>query len=240
MKLKTNPRHISLLGGLLAASTFTTHAATLLEQGHTDIGAAYDVGSDTWDLHVHDEFNDIEYAPEDAVLVVKPLSLGSVPAGAQWNFLGSAGSDIWTLPQAENPSLLFLGLAAEEIGIGIFVGDTVRMTLKSISGPGEFSAYLTDSFGEPSTVAFNTRDGVNSSDRFDVPTGGHQDFNWAFSAAGTYTLNFEASGTLVAGNTPVASGNIPYTFEVQPVPEPGTIALLTIGAAGAFMLRRRR
>lgn len=229
-----------VLGLVLASCGLTAGAATVLDVGHTDVGIAYDAMSNTWDLHVHDEENDVEYAPEDAILTLKPAAFGTVPAGSQWSFLGTAGSDLYTLPQTENPGLLFLGIGSEEILNGTFTGDQYRLSLKAVSGPGAFIAYDVDGFGEPQTVFFNSRDGISLADAPLLNSGGHQHLNWAFTAPGTYTVTFEASATRASDSLATSSGNIPYTFEVQPVPEPGTIALFAVGAAGASMLRRRR
>jgi surface-anchored protein len=82
----------------------------------------------------------------------------------------------------------------------------------------------------------NTRDGISGDDWFEIGAGDHAHFNWAFSAMGTYTLTFEASGTLVEDSIFTSSG--PVDFTVQVVPEPGVAALLGLG--GLLLLARRR
>ena len=79
---------------------------------------------------------------------------------------------------------------------------------------------------------------LTANDIFVLPTGGHTHVNWAFSAPGTYTVSFEASGTLVDGNAFVTSGPVGYTFQV--VPEPSTWALLGVSFAGFILWQRRR
>jgi hypothetical protein len=231
--------HIRQLGlAALLASSLAAPAQTPLSQGHTDIGIAYDGLANEWELHVHDEVNDAEYFPAtDALLFVKYEARGFIPAGAQWSFLGTAGSEVWTLPKVEDPLLLFLGFGAEEIDAGVFTGDLLNISLKSITGPGHLAVYDTDSFGAP-VVWMNSRDGIDGSDVRAVPTGLHQDLNWAFSAPGDYSVFFEASGISML-NGATTSGNVEYLFHVQAVPEPSTLALFGIGAAALAFLRRR-
>jgi surface-anchored protein len=168
------------------------------------------------------------------LLVVKSEAHGTVPAGAQWSFLGTAGSEVWTLPSVQNPNLLFLGFGAEEVTPGMFVNDQFTIALKGVSGPGTLAIYDLDSFGNP-VVWMNSRDGVPDSRL--VPAGLHQDLNFAFSAPGDYTVLFEASGNSMA-NGLTSSGDAPYLFHVQAVPEPASLALAGVGALLLLLARR--
>jgi len=237
MKMKTRILILPLALGLasLLAITPAGHTQTPIFSGHLDIGLAFE--DDDWDLHVHDEENDIEYSPpSDALLVVGLPALGPVPAGPLWSFLGTAGSDIWILPQVENEDLLFLGLATEEIAPGLFIGNTISLTLKGVSGPGHSALYDTDAFGDP-IVFMNTRAGIDGSDMVSLPVATHLHYNWAFSAPGDYILTFEAGGTLVADSLITSSGDVEYLFQV--VPEPSTLTLLALGSVWLAFRRRR-
>ena len=70
---KIFPGHFRPLGlAILLATTMTGRSQTVLSQGHTDIGIAYDVPLNEWDMHVHDHDHDIEYSPAtNALLFVK-------------------------------------------------------------------------------------------------------------------------------------------------------------------------
>jgi surface-anchored protein len=228
-------KHIVLAAAVWLAAPLTAPSQTTLTTEHVDVGIAYEGG--LWDLHVHDETNDQEYEPGDAILFAGVGASNGVPANPLFSFLGNPGDSVWILPQNQDPSLMFLGVGAEELVAGTFVGDIVTLTLTSVSGPGHFALYQTDTFGSP-TVFMNSRDGITVGDSYTIGAGNHAHFNWAFSEMGPYTLSFEASGTLVAGNQFTASGPVDYTFQV--VPEPGAVTLFVLGGLGLLILLRRR
>jgi len=222
--------------GLCAATASLLNAQTYLWSGHADVGVNYEDGA--WDLHVH--HHDLgEFEPGEAVLGVDiAAALNTVPAGAQWSFLGSAGSPVWILPQTHDENLLFLGLGTEELATGIFAGDQVTLSLRGVSGPGNFAVYITDMFGAPN-VLMNSGDGIGPGDAVTLTAGGHKHVNWAFSAPGIYRIDFEGSGTLADGNLFTSSGNVTYTFEVAAVPEPSTYVLLALGVLMMGLCTRR-
>jgi surface-anchored protein len=190
---------------------FVATPATRLKRGHTDIGIAFEEGA--FDLHVHDETINREFAPADAVLSATPLAQTRVPTNAAYAFLGSPGAPVWILPQTQNPKLLYLGIGAEEIGTNVFVNDTLKLTLTGVDGPGQFALYGVTGFGQPN-VRFNTRDGIDATDSVTVTAGSHEHFNWAFGAPGVYRVRMKVSGTLIAGNRFVESDEVEYCFEV--------------------------
>ncbi len=226
MKKTTLP----LIASVIAA-VGSLHAVTL-ETGEVDVGIAFEGGA--WDLHAHDESTDTEYEPGDVTLRAGASSQTTVPNDPQFAFLGSPGAPTWILPQVEDPQLLYLGLATEEIEAGIFQGDTVTFSLTGLMGPGNFALYSVDEFGVV-TKFFDSADGITVGDSMTLPVGSHQHFNWAFSAAGDYSVEFTATGIL-AGGSMTSSGPVAYSFEV--VPEPGTVGLLAI--AGLALLWRLR
>jgi surface-anchored protein len=224
MKTQTQQHngHIRLLGlAALMATGLTLQAQTQISSGHVDIGIGYNSG---WDLHVHDEENDIEYEPGDALFFVG-------------NVAYNGGSSTWILPTTENPNLPFIGLATEETAPGLFQGDQITLSLKGVAGPGAFTLYSEDEFAVR-TVLMNSADGFLS-DSLTLAAGTHAHYFWEFSAAGDYTLTFESAGTLVGDIDPLFSGNVDYLFTVEAVPEPSTFALTGLGLAALVVFRRR-
>ena len=236
-------KQISKTSGLalILAAAMTAHAQTIVGSGgeHVDIGAAYDHDSNEWELHVHDESNDLEYFPAtDARLFVGLGANTTVPAGVQWSFLGASGSETWILPNTPTAGLMLLGFGAEEIEAGTFVGDQFTLSLKAVSGPGTFAVFDLDSFNNP-VVRMNSADGFSSADDFVLPAGAHSDVNFAFSAPGNYTVTFEAFGNSTL-NGATSSGNVDFLFQVEAVPEPGTAALAGAGALALWLVRRQK
>lgn len=210
----------------LVALAAPTYAADLSE-GDVDIGIAYE--DDAWDLHVHDHDNDIEYEPDEAVLQVVPEAETTVPINPNYSFLGSPGDPVWVLPQVEEEGLLALGFGLEELEAGVFLTDHVTLNLVGLSGPGQMAVYTTDPFGEPEDIYFNSGDGIGPSDFVALEAGSHSHANWAFSAPGTYEVTFEASGTLVEGNTFTSSGPVTYTVQVLSDSVGGIVSLPVAG-----------
>lgn len=238
-----NPQKIGRIRQLGLAALLTTglaaQAQTPLYDGHTDVGIDYDETFNEWNLHVHYEVTDTEYSPpSDALLVVKSGAHTTVPAGAQWSFLGGVGSSTWILPKSQDPTLLFLGIGAEEIAAGTFVNDQFTLALKGVTGPGTFAVFDNDTFGDP-LLLMDSGDGFSAADAVVFPSGTHSHVNWAFSAPGDYTVTFEASA-LSTLNGATSSGDVNYLFHVEAVPEPATGALAGVGALALWLVRRNK
>jgi surface-anchored protein len=217
---------------LTAAGAAAVHAQTLISSGHVDVGIAYESG--TWNLHVHqEEPTQAEYEPGDAILLVGAGAETTVPANPAFSFLGNPGDPIWILSKSEDPSLVFLGIGAEELDPADWTGN-VTLSLEAVTGPGQFTVWDTDLFGEP-FVLMNSRDGLDVSDQLEVIPGSHAHFFYGFSAPGDYSVTFEASGIFQGLST--ASGPVTYQFSV--VPEPGAAALLLLGLGGMLLAGRR-
>lgn len=192
---------------------FIARPAKRLDLGHTDAGLAFENGR--LEFHIHNEDSQAEYAVDDAVLALGKASEQSIPDEVAYGFLGQPGYSTWILPATNNPQLLYLGLAAEEIPTGLFVGDQLRVELVAVQGAGEFALYSAHPFGGP-VLHLNTADGYDERDALVLQAGSHQHFNWAFSAPGTYAVRLRASGMLADGNRQVST-EASYTFTV---PEP--------------------
>lgn len=191
---------------------------------HADIDIVYD---GAWELGWHNDDGEIEAA--NAYALLPDLSKLARPAGSQWDFLGTnAGGDVYIIPQAEVPGIVFLGIATEESDDSLLVpwspggrpaGKWFELKLTSFTGPagGQFSLWQTDTFGTPS-VSIATSDGVTDADAVYINGLTHAHYNFGFTAPGIYDLTFEATTNVV--------------------PEPAALSALGLGAIA--LLRRRR
>jgi surface-anchored protein len=230
----------SLLAGAsaLALAPALASAQVMLPADHVDFGIGFHEGE--LELHWHIEDLGLEYAPGEAYAFIPLGSTLVRPAGAAWDFTGvGAGATLYLAPEVDaTPTVLFLGLGSEEILDGTFFNNTVTLSLDSVNGPGAFALWQTDSFGGP-LVALASSGGPSS---FDLITGGHEHYNWGFTAPGLYELTFTVSGILVGPGDQSISDTATFTFAVgTPIPEPSAFAALAgLGALGLAATRRRR
>ena len=230
--------------------SFTSHAVVTLSIGHVDgFEVHYDPAAITPErplgLHIHDDTTDTHYEPAEVILQVNQAALdsqGDVFTNALR--LGWASGNGWVLPATQSesvdvngdPAMLFLGVASDDGGVN-WAGNQFKISLISAAAtnPGDFAMYRFSSGGVFSNP-INTKNGVSSSDFLAVSSiGGHEHWNWAFSSAGLYELDFQASGTL--NDILYVSDIETYTFNV--IPEPSSGALLLIGLAGWVATRKR-
>lgn len=229
-----NSKSVALLPVLLIAivGRSATAQTPTLSSGHADIGIGFEDGA--FDLHVHDGVTDTEYSPSEVVVGVGPAAYTTTPAAL--SALAPVGSSLWVLPKTQHPDLLFLGFATEELHPADWIGN-ISLTLTSVSGPGNFGLYDVGTFGNIQ-IRMNSADGISGNETLQLQPGNHSHYNLTFTAAGTYSIGFEAVGTHVTDGI-VRSGAVDYTFAV--VPEPGTYALLGLGLTlGWVGLRQRR
>lgn len=160
------------------------------------------------------DFDYGESDPADVRLEVGLAAASPIPnLPAFTNLLGEAGATAWVLPQSQHPELLWLGIGNGTLSAADFVGD-LKLTLQAVVGPGHFALFFNNAFGQPIPV-MNSRDGISPEDALALPLGSHIHCNWAFSAPGHYRVRLVASGTLRAGNTPIASEPTDYYFAVE-------------------------
>ncbi len=246
----------------------SARAGMIYSRGHGDIGVLFEDGE--LELHYHFDASSMQEAsggglepivppgtvdPEafefspDGIFVRVPDPPISRPAGAQWDFLGTpAGGDVWFLPQSSSPVKPFLGIASEDLDPADWVGGiTWALTAATMPLGGEFALWQTDFFGNPIRF-WDTRDGSFLNDAFGTGVGGHDHYNYGFTAPGVYELQLTATGTHTSFGT--VSDTETFTFLVgnatvvpTAVPEPSSLALLGLAGAGAVggrLVRRRK
>jgi len=191
----------------------------LAEHGDFDIG--FEDGQLGLHIHLHAGAivdgnaleDDTEFDPDELIVVATQEARIQRPAGALWDPMGvDANEPLWVLPQHEKEGLPAFGLATEEIEPGLFVGDVVTLNLRYLKGPGDFSLWANDAFGQP-RFALSTRDQRLSTT---LPVALHAHYNWGFTQPGTYILVFEVVGALVDGEN--TSALAIYTFLVSEKP----------------------
>lgn len=234
------PRHrLPLLTTASCALAAHAFAQIELPADHVDLGIGFHDGA--LELHWHLEDLELEYAPAEAYVFIPLSSAITRPAGTEWDFTGAiAGATVYLAPAIDQtPSVIFLGIGSEEILSETLVANTVTLALTGISGPGNFALWQTDGLGQP-TAFLSSASELSS---FDLITGGHDHYNWGFTAEGIYELTFTVSGILNDDFDTSVSDTATFTFAVgTPIPEPSAFAVLA-GLAGlglAISARRRR
>ncbi|MGF1617084.1 MAG: choice-of-anchor M domain-containing protein, partial [Acidimicrobiia bacterium] len=167
----------------------------LLDVGHTDaVAPTLEDGElvikTKDDTMLHDTA--IVYRdPADLVFQVLPEAETTAPGFAPFEFLGPAGTPVWLLPMTQDPSLLWPGWSTEHSSLaGEFT--SIQFEITDVEGPGDFHLFLNDAFGNP----IHRANSVGTlSNTWTEPVPAHVHSNWAFTAAGVYTITFQVSGT---------------------------------------------
>jgi putative ABC transporter-associated repeat protein len=194
------------------AATQCVAGATILSSGHIDYGSRIINGKLESLIKDGTTQSTVWREPSSTVLWLKPSSKLSLPTG--YGAVGAAGSTVYQVPQTQNPNLVWLGWNTESINTGQ-ASSAVTWTLNSVKGPGSVHVYTQGSFGGVDQMVFANRGSYN------IELGKHVHGNWAFSAEGTYRLNFTQSVTLANGQT--SSDTETLTIAVGDVDPKGAI-----------------
>jgi len=157
------------------------------------------------------------------------------------------GAEVIPLVEDVGLDVLWLGLRVRGDGRaqGASRASDVELTATAASGPGEVTAYVTGSLGDPE-VLFSSRDGFSAAaDTTTLPPAAHTHLNWAFSAPGVYTLRLQARlrSPGAAPGRRIASATFRFAVGVDPrtVDVPGRRTVLTEGHTDLTVdLDRRR
>lgn len=131
------------------------------------------------------------------------------------------------IPLVENVNLDTVWLGMRVRGTGEQLGATraseVRVAATDAEGPGQLTAYLTETFGNP-RVYIDTADGVDARhDGVTLPADAHTHMSWTFSEPGVYRLSLDARLAVTDDSTPVdvAAGTFTFAVGVDPYSVPG-------------------
>jgi surface-anchored protein len=231
---------LKIIATLLAvgAASSTSMAATVFTTEHIDLALrraspplpGHPSG---WELYIRDKDNEFDSPLATSMVNVESSALRTRPSGSQWDFLGvSAGASVFILPQSQDGALVYMGIGAEDASVLSTVSGDMTLTLQSVGGPGQFSLYRLAG-GSPVPV-MTSSNGITSADSVAVPINSHIHYNWAFTAAGSYSLGFTITGTPIGAPAPVTSEPFLVSFSV--IPEPAH--LLLGGLMSSCLLKR--
>lgn len=221
------------LGTAIAASA---PAVTTLSEGHVDIFEVhYDSSTNPveFGLHVHDHETESHFEPGDVILQVNESSYFESPVG----LVGVLGASSYILPASQEVGMLYGGIAADG-PLGVFQNNRFRIQMVSAgtTNPGNFALYRF-SGGGALQVGLQSIGGAVSVNEVTVPIGGHEHWNWGFSAPGIYTFEFKGLGTKNVDLSVLETSIELFTFHV--IPEPSAGALFLAGLVGVLAARRR-
>jgi putative ABC transporter-associated repeat protein len=147
-----------------------------------------------------------------------------VPTGKEFAFLGTPGSTIWSVGQAQEQGVPWIGWNTQHPSLIKAADGPVAFTLDDVEGPGELGVYATGTFGGVGTKSFGTLPGFPKS--LSVPLNQHVHANWAFTGPGVYSVTVTQSVPLKGGGTASDAATLKFSVgdasEPTPEPTPGT------------------
>lgn len=210
-------------------------AVHILTNQHTDFDITYSAVQGKLVLAENNKSVDpIAYYPADHVILEFLAGAKRIQTSdPRFSFTGAApGDPIWVVPiSPRNPALLQYGVSGERIDSGVLASYNetdprinnvipfpwIRLNVVAVRGPGQFSVWQTDDFGNP-TVWVATAGNPNPNLFFTAP-GGHVDYNWAFTAPGNYEIDYQATAYL-PDSTPISSDVTTYYYQVDDTAPP--------------------
>ena len=180
--------------------------AGVISRGHVDM-AIFPTGNG-FEAKLIDESRGAPVArrPQDVTLHVNDALKVTVPRG--FGQVAPEGSQIWMVPQVQNPAGLWSGFNTERIDYSKLSGP-VQVSLASVQGPGHvvlFSEDITSGL----KVYWNSRRSPAGSFALSAPSHVHQSI--AFDKPGTYRLTVRYSAKTKGGQS--VQADAPYTVRV--------------------------
>ena len=228
-KSPMKPASVLTFAFLVAVNISQADTITNYMAGHADVSVSYE--DSDWNVHYRFGgdtilngaiYTNYPVAPETIRVIVPNnantrIVLSSNQVNGAYAFLGAtAGQTNWYISQSTVAGEPFFGLGSDELHYDQFT-PPITFRLSSFSGPGNFSMWQNDAFGNP-IVGWTTANGLGDDDviSFGIPT--HAHYNWGFTAPGEYVLGVTVTGTNITDGVLTSTKNI--VFEVAPFAVP--------------------
>ncbi|MEW2134701.1 choice-of-anchor M domain-containing protein, partial [Streptomyces sp. NPDC005435] len=206
---------------------------TVIDVGHVDAVAPRLVNGEFRTLFKDSRTSDVVWRePGSVIMHLTAKGRQTVPDPADGlSFIGAPGDVFYSIPQTQDPELLWAGWSTEAFQSADIQGN-FTMSLDKVEGPGQLLIFEWTPFGEP-MMRFDTRDGLP--DTYEVPARTHEHANWVFSKDGVYRMTFTYKARLASGEE--VSDSQVFTMAVGDVdPDgislPGDEGSTTGGATG--------
>lgn len=128
---------------------------------------------------------------------------GDVLANPSYDVLGPKGTELYILPQAQQPGRVWPGFSSETLDRAKYP-EGATMTLTPVSAPkgGKWFAY-TETLGAIQTMYASS----DKASDIPLPPGTHMHTAWAFTKPGTYTIDVTARAKQATGGARSAGGD---------------------------------
>lgn len=176
----------------------------VIADGHVDIGPRFADGAWTAQLRDDRAAESVWRELDDVVLQVPDTALFPIPEG-DFDFLGETGQEIYMLPQVQASGIVWPGWNTQDPSVIEGVPGAVEWNLTKVDGPGEFTIFLTGTFGG-AEVLFDSSEALPQT--VSIPRNTHAHGNWTFSEPGVYRLTVEFTATTSDGETVAATKDI--------------------------------
>lgn len=172
-------------------------ACEIVSDGHVDIGPRFVDG--TWTAQLRDDraSESVWRELDDVVLQIPDAALFPIPEG-DFGFLGEPGQEIYMLPQVQAAGIVWPGWNTQDATVIEGVPGAVEWNLTEVDGPGDFTIFLTGTFGG-AEILFNSAEALPQT--VSIPRNTHAHGNWTFSEPGVYRLTIEFTATTGGGET---------------------------------------
>ncbi|MER8029937.1 choice-of-anchor M domain-containing protein [Streptomyces bauhiniae] len=180
-----------------AAAIDVVDERTVIDVGHVDAVAPRLVDGRFRTLFKDSRTTDVVWRePGSVIMHLTAKGKQTIPDPADGlSFIGGPGDTFYSVPQTQDPELLWAGWSTEAFQSADIQGN-FTMSLDKVEGPGQLLIFEWTPFGEP-MMRFDTRDGLP--DTYEVPARTHEHANWAVTKEGVYRMTFTYKATLSSG-----------------------------------------